>query len=185
MRINPYEIHINDPDFYEELYVGATKGKSNKWYWSMRMFGQYDFSVFDILDHDRHRMRREPWNRFFSKLTVPRLQPLLVQKCVNKMCDRLAEHRVAGKTLVMAPAYACLTADVISEYAFPQRYGLLDGSELRWGQYDAMMVLTKMSHLFKQFGWLFPMMSAMPLWLRKWMSPQAYVVVLEYNVMLK
>lgn len=67
--MNPYQIHINDPDFYEVLYAGASKGKSGKWYWSMRMFGQYDHSGFDTL---------EPWNPYFSKLAVSRLQPLLV-----------------------------------------------------------------------------------------------------------
>ena len=185
VRINPYEIHINDPEFYDELYVGATKGRSDKWYWSMRMFGQYDHSAFDTLDHDKHRMRREPWNRFFSKLAVAQLQPLLIQKCVNKLCDRLAERRAAGKTVVMAPAYACLTADVISEYAFPQGYGLLDRPDLQWEMYDAMLVLSKMSHLFKQVGWLFPVINAMPVWLTKWMSPEAYLVVMEHDVLLK
>lgn len=38
VRINPYEVHINgmeDPDFYEELYVYGSKRKSNKWFWSV------------------------------------------------------------------------------------------------------------------------------------------------------
>ncbi|KAL8729138.1 MAG: hypothetical protein Q9181_005111 [Wetmoreana brouardii] len=35
IRINPFEVHINDPDFYDELYLGASKGKSNKWFWSV------------------------------------------------------------------------------------------------------------------------------------------------------
>ena len=185
MRINPYEVHINDPDFYEELYVYGTKGKSDKWYWSMRMFGQSDRATFETLDHDKHRIRREPWNRFFSKSTVARLQPLLIQNCVNKLCDRLAEHRAAGKTVVMTHAYACLTADVISEYGFPKGYRLLDGSELRSEQYDAMMAVTEMCHLFKHFGHLYPVLNAMPLWLTRWMSPDSYLVVRERAALLK
>ena len=35
IRINPYEVHINDPGFYDELYVGSSKAKTNKWYWSV------------------------------------------------------------------------------------------------------------------------------------------------------
>ena len=184
-RINPYEIHINDPDFYEELYVGPSKGKSDKWYWSMRMFGQYDLSSFDTLDHDKHRMRREPWNPFFSKSAVARLQPTLIQRCVDKLCDRLAEHAADGKTVVMEHAYACLTAEVISEYSFPKGYGLLDRSEFSSEHYDAMMALTKMSHLLKQFGWLFPLLNAMPLWLMRWLSPQTYLVVREPDALLQ
>ena len=37
VRINPYEVHIMDSDFYEELYVNASKGKSkvDKWHWAV------------------------------------------------------------------------------------------------------------------------------------------------------
>ena len=35
IRINPYELHINDPEFYDELYVGPTKGKTDKWWYSV------------------------------------------------------------------------------------------------------------------------------------------------------
>ena len=35
IRINPYEVHINDPEFYDELYVGSSKAKTDKWYWSV------------------------------------------------------------------------------------------------------------------------------------------------------
>ena len=31
VRINPEEIHINDPDFYDEIYHGPSQGKTNKW----------------------------------------------------------------------------------------------------------------------------------------------------------
>lgn len=37
IRINPYEVHINDPDFYKKLYVGAIKGRSDEWYWSVSL----------------------------------------------------------------------------------------------------------------------------------------------------
>ena len=35
VRMNRYEIHITDPDFCKDLYVGGggSKGKSDKWYW--------------------------------------------------------------------------------------------------------------------------------------------------------
>ena len=35
IRINPYEVHINDPEFYDELYLGSSKAKTDKWFWSV------------------------------------------------------------------------------------------------------------------------------------------------------
>jgi len=35
IRINPYEVHINDPDFYDEVYIGSSRGKTDKWFWSV------------------------------------------------------------------------------------------------------------------------------------------------------
>lgn len=35
IRINPYEVHIMDSEFTDELYVGSSKRKTNKWYWSV------------------------------------------------------------------------------------------------------------------------------------------------------
>lgn len=35
VRINPHEVHIKDAEFYDELYIGGSKGKSNKWFWSV------------------------------------------------------------------------------------------------------------------------------------------------------
>ena len=38
VRINPFEVHINDPDFYDELYVAASKRRTEQWSWSVSLF---------------------------------------------------------------------------------------------------------------------------------------------------
>ena len=92
----------------------------------MRMFGQQDVSAFDTLAHDKHRQRREPWNPYFSKQSVSRLQPILIQAVVDKLCARLAEYQAVSKPVIMQHAFACVTTDIITEYSFPEGYNLLD-----------------------------------------------------------
>ncbi len=38
VRINPFELHINDPEYYDELYSGGSK-KRDKYGWAARLFG--------------------------------------------------------------------------------------------------------------------------------------------------
>ena len=149
------------------------------------MFGQKDVSAFDTLDHDTHRQRREPWNPFFSKQSVSRLQPLLIQAAVDKLCDRLADYQAQGKPVVMTHAFACVTTDIISEYSFPQGYNLLDKSEFDSEHYEAWMALSKVSHMFKQFGWLFPLLDSIPMWVTKYTSPEIYLVLGLQEVLMK
>ena len=151
----------------------------------MRMFGLNDVSVFDTLDHDKHRMCREPWNPSFSKQSVSRLQPVLIQPLLNKFCDRLAQYQAAGKPIVMTYAFSNLTSDIISEYSFPQGYGHLDQSEFHGEDYNAWMALRKLSHLLKQFCWLFPLLNSMPLWITKHTSPETYLVLRQQNDLLQ
>ena len=94
---------------------------------------------------------------------------------VDKLCDRLSEHKAAGKPVLMTYAYASLTADVISEYTFPEGYNLLDKPEFDTEQLDAWIALSSQGHLIKQCGWLIPLFNTMPLWMTKIISPATYI----------
>ncbi|KAL9612071.1 MAG: hypothetical protein Q9167_003331 [Letrouitia subvulpina] len=151
----------------------------------MRMFGQVDTSAFETLDHDLHRVRRAPWNPYFSKQSISRIQPLLIQTAVNRLCDRLADHQEAGKPVIMTNAYACLTTDIISEYAFPEGYDLLSRPEFDGEHYNAWISLSRVSHLMKQFGWLYPLLDSIPDWVTKYTSPDFYVVIRQKKYLLE
>ncbi|KAK7960783.1 hypothetical protein PG988_011997 [Apiospora saccharicola] len=65
IRINPKEIHIVDPNFYDTSYAGSGR-KRDKWDWIIRSFG-VDESVIGTLGHDEHRVRRAALSPYFSK----------------------------------------------------------------------------------------------------------------------
>ena len=63
VRISPYELHIDDPN-YEILYF-CDSPRSELLYLT-GMFGALA-STFGSVDHRRHRMRRQPMNPLFSR----------------------------------------------------------------------------------------------------------------------
>src|SRR5271163_4957076 len=113
IRISPYELHIDDPDYYEELY--SQHKPRDKYLFAVRQFG-LPASVFTTVDHKLHRARRAALNPFFSKQAVARLLPML-HFMIEKLCGRIEESRKLGQPVPMREAYMCLATDVITLYA--------------------------------------------------------------------
>lgn len=106
VRINPYELHISDPDFYDEIYAGGGK-RRDKWEWFTNQFGIPE-STFATANHDKHRMRRAALNSFFSTASVRRLQ-LMIEERLDKLLERVAEFGEDGEPMTISLAYAAFT----------------------------------------------------------------------------
>ncbi|KAL9596343.1 MAG: hypothetical protein Q9219_005860 [cf. Caloplaca sp. 3 TL-2023] len=162
IRINPYEVHINDPEYYDELYVSGGKRKSEQWSWTVPMFGTPN-SIIATVDHDVHRRRRNAYSNFFSKQSIRKYSPV-IQSSIDKLCKRLEEHRLEAKKVNLMHAWTAFTGDVVTEYSFPASYGLLDQSDFAPEYYQLWISILSGSHLLKQFPWIFPLMSSFPMW---------------------
>ena len=118
VRINPIHIHINDPDYLDEIYAGS-KRKRNRdpWYYRSEKDGPLGWSVFQAVDHDVHRMRRAALNPFFSTQSIQELEPMIVDK-VQRLCGRFTEACKTNEIISLTYACGALTMDVISAYMF-------------------------------------------------------------------
>lgn len=110
VRISPYELHIDDPAYYEKLY--RQDGKWNKYDWSYDAFGSPNTAVCTV-DHDTHRRRRAPLGPFFSKASVAARQGM-IQGFADKLCGRLLQ--VEGATVNMTAAIGAYTRDVAMQF---------------------------------------------------------------------
>lgn len=124
VRISPYELHINDPEYYDELYVGPTTRRSENYTWTTKQFGP-STSVFATNGHELHRIRRAAIAPFFSIKSVQRLEPS-VQSVIDRLILRFKGLRGTGKVINILHVYCALTLDVISEYSFGRADGALD-----------------------------------------------------------
>ena len=168
MRINPYELHIDDPEYYDEIFTGPTKPRE-KWAWSAAMFGT-NSSVFGTIPHGEHRMRRAPLNPFFSKKSVGNLEPM-IKNVVDKLCTRLRGYQRAKEAVNLRYAFAALAMDVVTDYAFAKSTNCLDEPDFAPMWPDAIDSISKQTHFIKQFPWILPLMRLMPLWLVKQLNP--------------
>ena len=105
IRINPHELHVSDPDFFEVLY--STHEKRDKWAWLTHSFGMPN-STFATTSHAIHKRRRAALNPYFSKASVGRLQPVVDER-VGVVVNRLREYGKEERTVnivEMASAFA-------------------------------------------------------------------------------
>jgi hypothetical protein len=121
IRINPSEIHVSTPEFYDVLYSGAGR-RRHKWHWASRAFGA-DKSLFATVSHETHRMRRSALNPFFSMTKVRNLESV-IQERVDAFLRRIAEFGNDGGILRLDAACAAYTAgtDLLHLELEPQRW---------------------------------------------------------------
>ncbi|KAK4499233.1 hypothetical protein PRZ48_009746 [Zasmidium cellare] len=131
VRVGPDEIHIDNPDFYNE-FAGTSKQRRDKsatWYWFSDMDQTIGLSAFATLDHDRHAHLRSAMNGFFAKRKVQELEDR-VKVHVKKMTSRLLEYKATGELVNLLSLASALTLDVISEYSFGKSVDCLDTRDL-------------------------------------------------------
>ena len=128
--------------------------------------------MIGTIPHNLHRIRRAPLNKFFSKASVTRLEPL-IQSTVDKLCKRLREFQDGKKLVTISLAYACFTNDVVSEYAFSKSYNYIENSpDFHTDIHDAMENVGEMSHILKQVPWLISTLQRIPPGVMKMMDPK-------------
>ncbi|KAL8774346.1 MAG: hypothetical protein Q9209_001097 [Squamulea sp. 1 TL-2023] len=168
VRISPYEVHISDPEFIDQVYPGSAV-RTEKYPWSQKMFGlQHGFFV--TIDHDLHRIRRNAFAHYLSKASLQKLEPG-IQSVVDTMVRRLHEVKGTGKIINCKDLFGCLTGDVIGQYAFAQAYNFLEDPDFSPHWHQVLMDVSMNSHVLKQFSIMLPMMKAMPRWMVKLTTP--------------
>jgi cytochrome P450 len=105
IRINPFEVHIADPAFIDEVYTGTSR-KRDRSEWFTRQFGPSP-CILSTQSHDLHRLRRSVLSPFFSKTNVRKLSHVIENK-TEQLMDRLSEAKEAGAVLHMNAVYAAV-----------------------------------------------------------------------------
>ncbi|TGJ83495.1 hypothetical protein E0Z10_g5258 [Xylaria hypoxylon] len=149
VRINPHEVHFNDPEFIDSLFPGPAR-KTDKYEFTGRRTGTQN-SIVATVNHDLHRKRRNTINAFFSSASIRRLQPIMQENMANLLI-RLDK---AGREKAVLPMHyvikAC-TSDVITKWTFGDSFHFMDEEDFA----APYMKSTDVFHLFNHAMCHFP-----------------------------
>ncbi|RDW77525.1 hypothetical protein BP6252_05578 [Coleophoma cylindrospora] len=159
VRINPWEIHVNDPDWYDELYAGGAK-RRDKYLWFTAGSGS-PYSTFETTPHDVHRLRRAAINPFFSKKSIVAIEPIILTQ-ISSLSSLFRGYLASGKTLDLRVAYSSLTLDIISAYCFGESWNCLKDEAKGEEWKTTLDVIFENSNLGMHFPWLLTLINMLP-----------------------
>lgn len=133
-------------------------------------------SILVTESHELHRIRRGAVAQYFSVSSIRRLKPG-VQFQIDKLIARLHDLKGSDTIINLLDVFGSLTADIISQYGFARAYGFLDDPNFSPSWHKMLMDIAENGHLLKQFGWMLPLMQAMPVWMAKVMFPRMQALI--------
>lgn len=107
VRINPYEVHISDPDFYDTLYAASNSNRKDRWSWYTSGLG-IPTSTLATVEQGLHRRRRAAMSPFFSKQSVAKLQPMIHERAL-KLATRLKQLSCNEEIVPINLAFSAFT----------------------------------------------------------------------------
>ncbi|KAM3076084.1 hypothetical protein ACMFMG_006399 [Clarireedia jacksonii] len=174
IRISPWEIHVNDPDWNEAYKMSS---RPNKYAWYYRFVGTAD-AAFGTSDHDLHRRRRKAQQIYFSQEHIFDFMPTL-SRISSKLCSRLEATRKTGEIINLTNAFKALTADVVTEFAFHESFDLLESEDFAASFHAALRTYSEIGFWHRHFRFVLPLLESIPKWLVNIMNPDG-VFVLDF-----
>ena len=144
VRINPREIHIKDPFYYDEIYAGGARIRDKDPALTISLLTPH--AMASTNGHEQHRVRRNILGNFFSRRSVTNLEDVIQEK-VNMLKGRLLEAFDEAKVVNLPPVFAALTADVITHYCHGGSRGYLTAPDFKNNHMEALDNLFTLFHI--------------------------------------
>ena len=177
MRISPWELHVNDPDWNEPYKISS---RANKYHWYYRFVGSSD-SAFGTADHNVHRLRRGAQQGYFTQASVARFDPIM-DEIVGNLTSRLRDLKGTGQVANLSHAYRSLATDVVTEFSFHKSYNQLSYPDFGANFQQTSGKLPRIGMWHRHFGLILDIFQALPPWFRRMINPAGADVVNMFTV---
>ncbi|KAH7032190.1 cytochrome protein [Macrophomina phaseolina] len=169
VRITPWEIHICDPDFYDELY--SAKSRHSKMPYLAHRFNIAQ-STFDVVSHANHQRRRAAVAPFFSRQKILEFSPY-IQSRVDRLCS-IFQQQYAGtdKVICLNEAWGALAADSLTWYTQAMSYDFIEYPNFVAPFTTAIKNLAYSLHVTTHFPIVLRTLNALPQSLLESLNPE-------------
>jgi cytochrome P450 len=168
VRINPNEVHINDPEYYNNIYAGGSR-RVNKDPSTLAGFS-VPTSVAATEEHDLHRQRRSYMSPYFARRSIVSMEPLIHER-ITAMLKRLDQARESDTLISLDKAFSAMTADIIASHFFGYHYNYLNIPDLRDPIREGFKGISEMFHLTRFAPWMTLAFKALPVSLVRRLQP--------------
>ncbi|TVY53301.1 Cytochrome P450 monooxygenase sdnH [Lachnellula cervina] len=179
VRINPEELSLHDPTFYNEIYCIESKRRTDNY----NHFGKgidFDGSHFLTTDHDAHRRRRKPLEPYFSRKGVMQLEKSVLHETVRKLEKRLQALEGTGNVVRLDYVFTAYTGDVIGKVCCEDREEFLEDPEFAPYWYELLHSIIKSIPLFMGLPWIINIVNLIPESVITWADPRSKKMI-EYK----
>lgn len=182
IRVNPEELSIHDPEFYNELYVTESRRRTNAYDIFCKGI-DFDGSHLLTADHDLHRRRRKPLEPFFSRMGISRLQPMLAEVALH-LETRIRDLKGSGKVIRLDHAFSAFSGDIIGRICLDDGSGarFLDDPDFSPEWYDVINSIVRSIPLFTGFPWFVRVISVIPERVLLWAYPRGQMFNIFFEV---
>ncbi|KAM0230947.1 hypothetical protein ACHAP5_011223 [Fusarium lateritium] len=167
VRINPYEVHINDANFYDEIYANGPHRPRNK----VRFMSTHDESMFDSFKAETHRVRRAALSGSFSKQSIRALEPRILET-ISQLTGRMSTLGGTGEVVNLKALYSGLTMDVIAQYCFGESMDNMKQDKFGKELLDFFHEMPQAHPIGRMFPWLFDIIQKVPISFLARMDPK-------------
>ncbi|KAK7538458.1 cytochrome P450 [Phyllosticta citribraziliensis] len=162
VRINPNEVHIRDPDYFDVLFSHNMKIDKDPFVYTLAFSNAP--SAFATMSAPHHRVRRNAMNKFFSSKAIDGYEPY-VQATFDKMIERLDTYRKTGEVVRMTAAFKAFAMDVVSHFTLGHSRNYLDEPDLGHRFQFAQLATTSLMHWNRVSMRLVGIFKRLPMWM--------------------
>ncbi|KAL8951946.1 MAG: hypothetical protein Q9183_007424, partial [Haloplaca sp. 2 TL-2023] len=168
VRINPGELRVQDPEWYDTLYA-SNPTRKDKWPAAAQMVG-LDLAAFGTADHVLHGKRRAALSSLFSSRSISNAEPFLREQIQN-MLDFFQKHLTSGTVVELRTICVAFATDAVFQHAQNTSMELQHNLERADNWRQTLSEFANVTPLIKQFAWSVALSRKNPLGILKKLQP--------------